>query len=556
MSTTRDHLDQAANSLESDESRLTFYRVVRSSSGRRLAGPCRWLLALLTALSFASRAQAPRTACASPAAFELSGDQQHFLDRLQHDTFAFFWDASASAHGLTSDRFPGLDISSVAAVGFALTSYPIAVEKGWITRAQAARRTLSTLRFLWRAPQGPGPGGVTGYKGFFYHFLDARTGYRSAGSELSTIDTALLMAGVLSCQAFFDRSDATETTIRSLADRLYLRVDWAWASSSKHPQLLSMGWTPEHGQLDVDWQGYNEAMILYLLALGSPTHPIDSHAWEAWTSTYRWEASDGFPRVAFDPLFGHQYTHVWIDFRGIQDPYMRAKGIDYFINSTRATYANRAYCIANPAKWAGYGETVWGLTASDGPLQRVGGADGAAPDEPFHAYWARGAGPDRRDDGTIAVTAAGGSVPFAPELAIPTLVEFRSRFGERLYGKYGFKDAFNLSFADGPSAKTGWFDDQYVAIDQGPILLMIENFRTGRIWSLMKTNPYLRAGLVSAGFTGGWLDGGVAGLVSSATSSLGEAPPTANAPPPPTRLPASPRPPERPAMRPAPAPVR
>jgi hypothetical protein len=506
----------------------------------------------LAALSGASGAWAPRAACASPAAFELSGDQQRFLERLQHDTFAFFWDTSASAHGLTPDRFPGLapglDISSVAAVGFALTSYPIAVEKGWITRAQAARRTLSTLRFLWRAPQGPEAGGVTGYNGFFYHFLDARTGYRSAGSELSTIDTALLMAGVLSSQAFFDRGDAAETSIRSLADRLYLRVDWAWASSRKHPQLLSMGWTPEHGQIDVDWQGYNEAMILYVLALGSPTHPIDSNAWEEWTSTYRWEASDGFPRVAFDPLFGHQYTHVWIDFRGIQDPYMREKGIDYFINSTRATYANRAYCIANPSKWAGYDETVWGLTASDGPLMRVGGVERAAPDEPFHAYWARGAGPDRRDDGTIAVTAAGGSVPFAPELAIPTLLHFHARFGERLYGKYGFKDAFNLSFADGPSAKPGWFDDQYVAIDQGPILLMIENFRTGRIWSLMKTSPYIRAGLVSAGFTGGWLDGGVAGLASGPVDATPRAASAVR-----TYLPAGPLPPGRAAMRPAPA---
>jgi hypothetical protein len=486
--------------------------VSRDLTGRRLAGASR-LVAFLAVWSSTSAAWAPRAEPASPPAFEISPEQQQFLERLERDTFGFFWEASSSAHGLTADRLPGLDISSVAAVGFALTSYPIAVDNGWITRAQAAQRTLSTLRFLWRAPQGPEAQGVTGYKGFFYHFLDARTGFRSLGSELSTIDTALLMAGVLSSQAFFDRSSKIETAIRSLADRLYLRVDWKWASSRKNPYLLSMGWTPEQGYIDVDWQGYNEAMILYLLALGSPTHPIDPRAWEAWTSTYRWDASDGFPRVAFDPLFGHQYTHVWIDFRGIQDPYMRSKGIDYFINSTRATYANRAYCIANPAKWVGYDETLWGLTASDGPLQIIRGAEPARLESPFHAYWARGAGPDRRDDGTIAVTAAGGSVPFAPELAIPTLWQFRSRFGDRLYGKYGFKDAFNLSFADGPSGKNGWFDDQYVAIDQGPILLMIENFRTGRVWNLMKTSPYLRAGLVSAGFTGGWLDGATAGPI-------------------------------------------
>ena len=446
---------------------------------------------------------------ASPPAYQLTPEQRAFLERLQRDTFAFFWDAPAGGHGLTPDRSSNPDLSSVAAVGFALTAYPIGVEKGWITRTQAAERTLSTLRFLWLGPQGPQPQGTMGYKGFFYHFLDARTGYRAAESELSTIDTALLMAGVLEAQAFFDRPGETERAIRELADQLYLRVDWAWAMSPKHPPLLSMGWTPEHGYLAFDWQGYNEAMILYLLALGSPTHPIEPHAWDAWTATYRWDASDGFPRVAFDPLFGHQYTHVWVDFRGIQDPYMRSRGIDYFVNSTRATYANRAYCIANPAKWQGYGEFVWGLTASDGPSKILAGSEQAGAESPFHAYWARGAGPDRRDDGTIAVTAAGGSVPFAPELAVPTLLEFQARFGDRLYGKYGFKDAFNLSFADvaAPSGQPGWFDDQYVAIDQGPILLMIENFLSGRIWSLTRSNAYLRAGLIRAGFTGGWLEG-------------------------------------------------
>jgi hypothetical protein len=444
---------------------------------------------------------------ANPPAYRVTKEQQEFLERLQRDTFGYFWDASG-ANGLTSDRFPSLDVSSVAAIGFALTSYPIAVENGWVTRTQAADRTLSTLQFLWLARQGPERQGVIGYKGFFYHFLDPRTGYRAGESELSTIDTALLMAGVLSVQAFFDRPEDSEATIRSLADQLYRRVDWAWALSPKHPPLLSMGWTPEEGYLQFDWQGYNEGMLLYLLALGSPTHPIDPRSWDAWTSTYRWDASDGFPRVAFGPLFGHQYTHVWVDFRGIQDQYMRSRGIDYFVNSTRATYANRAYCIANPSKWIGYDEVIWGLTASDGPWKQSNGVapTATAPPNPFHAYWARGAGPDHRDDGTIAVTAAGGSVAFAPELAIPTLLQFHTRFGDRLYGKYGFKDAFNLTFAEAPTAKPGWFDDQYIAIDQGPILLMIENFLTGRVWQLTKSNRYFRAGLARAGFTGGWLD--------------------------------------------------
>jgi hypothetical protein len=195
-------------------------------------------------------------------------------------------------------------------------------------------------------------------------------------------------------------------------------------------------------------------------------------------------------------LFGHQYSHVWIDFRGIQDPYMRARGSDYFENSTRATYANRDHCVANPGRWTGYGEFVWGLTASDGP----------ADEAPFRSYWARGADAST-DDGTLAPTAVGGSIPFAPEITIPTLVNLRDRFGDRLYGQYGFKDAFNLSYPKGAGGRAGWFDEQYLAIDQGPILLMLENHRTGFVWDLMKRSPYFTSGLARAGFEGGWLEG-------------------------------------------------
>ncbi len=431
-----------------------------------------------------------------PDGFTVSTEQQTFLDKLERDTFNFFWDVTPSATGLTPDRLSQSGVSSIAAVGFALTSYTVAAQNGWVSRKEAAARTLATLRTLWRARQGPEPRGSSGYKGFYYHFVDSKTAARASSSELSTVDTALLMAGVLSSQGFFVGRSKDEAAIRYLADELYRRVDWAWATSRAKPPLLSMGWTPEQGPLEYDWQGYNEAMILYILALGSPTHPIPTEAWPAWTETYRWDDSDGFPRVAFDPLFGHQYSHVWIDFRKIQDAYMRGKGIDYFINSTRATYANRAYCVANPAKWAGYDAKVWGLTASDGP--------GDSPAGPFRSYWARGAGPDNRDDGTIAVTAAGGSVPFAPELTIPTLAHFQAQFGERLYGKYGFKDAFNLSFSAGNTQ--GWFSDDYVAIDQGPILLMIENYRSDHVWRLTRSSEYIRTGLARAGFAGGWLD--------------------------------------------------
>ena len=345
--------------------------------------------------------------------FRPSLQQEAFLDQLQRDTFRFFWETSPAETGLTPDRAPGSHDSSVAAIGFALTSYVVGVERGYVAREDAAARTLATLETLWRAPQGRGVKGFAGYQGLFYHFLDTSRGVRAGRAELSTVDTALLMAGVLSSQAYFDREEPTERSIRLLADRLYRRVNWAWASPPRHRPLLSMGWRPESGFIDVDWRGYNEAMLLYVLALGSPTHPVGPQAWEAWTGSYRWENSHGSPHVAFAPLFGHQYSHVWIDFRGIQDRYMRARESDYFTNSVHATYANRAYCIANPGRWKGYDELTWGLTASDGPPGRSDG--------PFHAYWARGAHP-AGDDGTIAPTAAGGSVPFAPDVAIPTLV--------------------------------------------------------------------------------------------------------------------------------------
>lgn len=442
------------------------------------------------------------TASRPEPAYRPSPRQVAFLEQVERDTFKLFWKESHPTTGLTPDRVPGDGVASIAAVGFALTSYPVGVERGFVSRADAAARTLVTLETLWRAPQGRGRTGVAGYRGFFYHFLDVETGLRHGRCELSTIDTALLMAGVLASRAYFERDDLVERTIRDLADRLYRRVDWPFASSPARRPLLSMGWTPEEGFIDHDWSGYNEAMILYVLALGSPTHPVDPSAWELWTRTYRWDESSGQPHVAFGPLFGHQYSHVWIDFRGIKDRYMRRRGIDYFVNSTRATYANRAYCVANPKRWKGYGDLVWGLTASDGPLSLGGGGAVAAGLEPFRGYWARGAHGDT-DDGTIAPTAVGGSVPFAPELAIPTLVTMHERFGARLYGDYGFRDAFNLSF---PGAKgPGWFAEQYVAIDQGPILLMIENYRTGFVWQLMKRSDYLVAGIHRAGFAGGWL---------------------------------------------------
>jgi len=426
-----------------------------------------------------------------------------FLDTVQERTFHYFWDLTNTSNGLTPDRSPTPSFSSIAAVGFALTAYPIGVERGYITRAQASQLVLTTLRFFWTAPQDSATSGSTGYHGFFYHFLDMNTGTRFQQVELSTIDTALLLAGVLFCQSYFDApTDPVEAEIRRLADSIYFRTDWQWAAP--RAPLVAMGWHPESGFLGFDWRGYNEAMILYILALGSPTHPVDPAAWTGWTAPYQWGTFYGQTHVGFAPLFGHHYSHVWIDFRGIHDAYMQGRGIDYFENSRRATYAQRAYAYTNPGAWTGYSDRVWGLTASDGPADITLTLGGRR--RQFHTYWARGASfTEIPDDGTIAPTAAGGSVPFAPEIAIPALRAMRQTYGDSLFSTYGFKDAFNPTFTQ--TSPAGWFDVDYLGIDQGPIVAMIENYRTGLIWRLMRGNPHILLGLCRAGFTGGWIAG-------------------------------------------------
>jgi hypothetical protein len=439
----------------------------------------------------------------------LTPRQTAFLDTLERRTFNWFWDLSDPNTGLTPDRWPTKSFSSIAAIGFGLTAYPVGVARGYVARADAAQRTLNTLRFLYNAPQGSQTTNVTGYHGFFYHFLDMQTGYRFGQVELSTIDTSLLLGGVLFCQSYFTGSDATESAIRAYADSIYLRVDWPWAVHNA--PLVSMGWHPESGFIDSDWKGYDEGMIVYILALGSPTHPVDPTAWTAWTQTYVWLNFYGQPLVNFPPLFGHQYSHVWIDFRGIQDAYMRGKGIDYFENSRRATTAQRSYAIENPAHWRDYGENVWGLTAGDGPHDTTVVIDGVT--RQFHTYAARGVAADYvMDDGTLAPTAPAGSIAFSPEIAVPALIAEREKYGDNLFTNYGFVDSFNPTFrvTFKPSQGhvvpgVGWFDDDYLGIDQGPIIAMIENYRSDLIWKTMRKNPYIVAGLKRAGFTGGWL---------------------------------------------------
>jgi hypothetical protein len=353
---------------------------------------------------------------------------------------------------------------------------------------------------------------MTGYRGFYYHFLHMQNGQRFGTSELSTVDTALLLGGVLLAQVYFDRDTRAEKEIRDLAELIYGRVEWTWAQN--RPPIISHGWRPETGFLRFDWRGYNEAMLVYILALGSPTHPVEPGAWKEWLATYKgqWGKFSGQEFLSFGPMFGHQYSHVWIDFRGIQDEFMREKGIDYFENSRRAAYAHREYSIQNPMRWRGYDSEVWGLTACDGPADTVQIFNNE--ERGFFTYAARGtAATHLLDDGTIAPTASIGSIAFAPEIVIPTIRAFRVRFGEHLYQKYGFLDAVNPSFTFGDVPlrhgqiieNIGWVDSDYLSIDQGPIVAMIENYRSGLIWKLMQRHPHIRRGLERAGFTGGWL---------------------------------------------------
>ena len=442
---------------------------------------------------------------------DLPASRQAMVADLERRTFQWFWDSADPETGLVPDHYPGKSFSSIAAVGFGLTAYGIGAERGYITRAQAVGRTLATLRFLEAEPQNDGEDDTAGFHGFFYHFLDMRSGKRwNRRVELSSVDTALLMEGVLFAESYYDRDTPQEREIRRLADALYRAVDWPWMQARK--PLLSMGWTPGGKFIPSDWKGYDEGMLVYLLALGSPTHPVGADAWPAWCASYGrdWGTFQGYTFLNFAPLFGHQYSESWIDFRGIRDAWSRAHGLDYVENGRRATYAQRAYAIANPGHWTGYGPDVWGLTASDGPGDVVvKGADG---DRRFHSYAARGAGLDYvLDDGTLAPTAAIGSIAFAPAIVVPAIAAMKHRYGKYIYDRYGFVDAFNPSFhGTATSGRVvpgfGWADTQQLGIDQGPILLMIENWRSGLVWKVMKKNPYIRVGLSRAGFTGGWLE--------------------------------------------------
>ncbi len=431
-------------------------------------------------------------------AAERTHDDNALLDQVQKESFRYFIENNDPGNGLTRDSTQPHSPASIAACGFGLSSYPIAVERGWMSREQACARVLSALRFFHDADQSGAVDGV-GYKGFFYHFLDMQTGRRAWNCELSTIDTALLMAGMLTCARYFVRNDEVEREIRDRSAAIYERVDWRWAQNGG--AALSMGWRPESGFLSNRWIGYNEALILYALALGSSSFPAGPEAYAQWLTGYQWKRVYDQEYVYAGPLFIHQYSHIWIDFHRIQDSFMAARHVDYFENSRRATSVQHEYAVRNPRHYEGYHDKCWGLTATDGPGPATRVVDGRK--RSFAGYLARGA-PFGPDDGTIAPWASLASLPFAPELVMPSL-RYLVEETDNTRSGFGFYASFNPGFHV-PGSSTGWVSSWHFGLHQGPVVLMIENYRSGLVWRLMRECPPLVLGLRRAGFAGGWLD--------------------------------------------------
>ncbi len=421
------------------------------------------------------------------------------LEGLQRGAFDYFLHAYNPHNGLVADTTREGAPCSIAVIGFALSVYPVGVERGWMERADAVQRTLATLRFLMASDQS-GSARATGYRGFYFHFLDMDSGTRAWRSEVSLIDTGFLMAGVLTAAAYFD-ADASdsldEVELRRLADALYRRVDWRWAQ--REGAAVVHGWKPECGFLNYGWEGYSEAILLYALGLGSPTHALTAQSFTAWTVTYQWENLYGYDFLYAGPLFVHQFSHAWIDFRGIRDAFMREKDCDYFENSRRATQVQREYAIRNPGSYAGYGSDCWGLSAGDGPqaeARRIAGRHQA-----FYGYAARGV-PYGPDDGTVCASSMLSSLVFAPEFVLPALRALWSRSG---CGDATFVRASGFNPTVAEAGPNGWVSPGEFGLDQGMTVLMIENHRSGLPWRLGRANPVLRAGLRRAGFNGGWL---------------------------------------------------
>jgi hypothetical protein len=418
------------------------------------------------------------------------------LDRLQRAAFGYFLQTVNPLNGLVADTSRDNSPVSIAVVGFALSSYPAAVERGWMARADAVRLSLAALRFFRDSDQSGTPQ-ATGYQGFYYHFLDIHSGARVWQSELSMIDTALLIAGVLTASMYFTADTPDETELRELADFLYRRIDWRWAQDGG--DTIKQGWKPESGFLHYGWEGYSEAIVLYVLAMGSPTHPVEGDCYAAWTATYQWENLYGHDYLYAGPLFVHHFSHAWIDLRGIRDSFMREKDSDYFENSRNAVYIQRRYTQLNPHEFPGYDENCWGLSAGDGPTDEQVGVDNE--DRRLFGYAARGV-PYGPDDGTLSAPAVLASLPFAPELVLEAMRNMLTRYPQMLTDDR-LSGGFNASVSTGD--QQSWVSAGQYGLDQGIVFMMIENYRSQFIWHTMRGCRYISDGLRHAGFEGGWL---------------------------------------------------
>ncbi|MFZ1282208.1 MAG: glucoamylase family protein [Ignavibacteriaceae bacterium] len=419
--------------------------------------------------------------------YQISQDDIKLLDSIQYRSFLFFVNEANPENGLVKDKNWDDAPSSIASVGFALPSYAVGVERNWITREKAAQLTLNTLKFFYNSTQSE-EADATGFKGLYYHFLKMDSGKREWNCELSTIDTGILMMGIIFARNYFDLDKKNEIEIRSLAKKLLERIEWEFFimdSKGKDPNTVSMGWLPNEGLHHMGWSGYNEALFLYVLAAGSGMKGVEQ-AYNSWLSTYDWRTPyPELSHVAFPPMFGHQFAHTFIDFRGLTDKFMKEKGIDYFENSRRAALVQKNYAIDNPHNWIGYDSLCWGISASDGPGDKYN-----FDDKKFYTYAGRGtSGVDLNyfDDGTIAPYASLASIVFEPELVLKTINSMNEKYGSKLWGKYGIVDSFN------PTAN--WFCDTYYGIVEGPKLLMIENFRSGLVWNYVMKDKIIQDGL-------------------------------------------------------------
>jgi hypothetical protein len=423
---------------------------------------------------------------------ELTDDA--LLDRLQQAAFAYFLENTSAHNGLVADTSRGGAPCSIAVVGFALSCYPVAVERSWMSRREAAALTLRTLQFFWHSPQSEQPD-ATGFRGFYYHFLDMQRGRRVWQCELSLVDTALLMAGILTVGCYFD-GGGDEDDIRSLSEALYRRVDWHWARNGL--ATVSQGWKPEYGFLHYGWEGYNEATIVYILGVSSPTHPLPAASFAGWTLTYQWENLLGHDVLYSGPLFTHLFSHAWIDYRGIQDTFMREKRSDYFENTKSAIAIHREYGARNPRGYGGYGRDFWGITAGDGPGNRE--MRESRRDHRFFGYMSRGV-PYGPDDGTIAPWAMLAALPFNAEAALRGTRHLLKRYPQ-VCSNDRFTSGFNATLQ---AQGIGWLSEGWFGLDQGLLVMMIENYRTGLIWEITRQCPVIRTGLMRSGFAGGWL---------------------------------------------------